>query len=96
MASERTLGVATSKADLDSGTITGLTQFATVSSATIGFFGASQVAQPSGAAQAAVSTAAATSGSAIYGFTSAQANGIVTLVNQIRSDLVTLGLLKGS
>lgn len=62
----------------------------------VAFFGAIPVAQPSSASQAAVSTAAATSGSAIYGFTSAQANGIVTLLNQIRSDLVTLGLLKGS
>ncbi len=63
----------------------------------IGFFGlATAIAQPSGAGQAAVSTAAATSGSAIYGFTSAQANGIVTLVNQLRSDLVALGILKGS
>lgn len=62
----------------------------------IAFFGAIPVAQPSSGSQAAVSTAAATTGSAIYGFTSAQANGIVTLLNQIRSDLVTLGLLKGS
>lgn len=62
----------------------------------VAFFGNTPVAQPSGSGQAAVSTAAATTGSAIYGFTSAQANGLVTLVNQIRSDLVTLGILKGS
>lgn len=62
----------------------------------IAFYGATSVAQPSGASQAAVSTAAATTGAAIYGFTSAQANGLVSLVNQIRSDLVTLGLIKGS
>ena len=62
----------------------------------VAFFGATPVAKPSGASQAAVSTAAATTGAAIYGFTSAQANGLVALVNQLRSDLVTLGLIKGS
>ena len=64
------------------------------SSELIAFFGATPVVQPSG--QAAVSTAAATSGSAIYGFTSAQANSIVVLVNKILTDLTTLGLLKGT
>lgn len=62
----------------------------------VAFFGATPVVQPTSASQAAVSTAAATTGSAIYGFTSAQANGIITLLNQIRGDLVTLGLIKGS
>jgi hypothetical protein len=67
-----------------------------VTSGYIGFYGVTPVVRPTSASQAAVSTAAATSGSAIYGFTSAQANGIVTLLNQIRSDLVALGLLTGS
>jgi hypothetical protein len=71
-------------------------QIGTTSTELIAFFGATPVAQPSGASQAAVSTAAATSGSAIYGFTSAQANGIISLLNQLRSDAVTLGLIKGS
>lgn len=62
----------------------------------IGFFGKTPVVQPTSASQAAVATDAATTGAATYGFTSAQANGIVTLLNRIRSDLVTLGLLKGS
>lgn len=65
-------------------------------SSKLGFFAASPVVQPTSANQAAVATTAATTGAATYGFTSAQANGIVTLLNQIRSDLVTLGLLKGS
>jgi len=73
------------------GTIIGQT-----STELIAFYAATPVAQPSGSAQGAVSTAAATTGAAIYGFTSAQANGIVALLNQIRSDLVTLGLIKGS
>lgn len=102
----RSLGVANSTADIDSGVINGATigqtsaaaVTATIFKATtsVAFFDASLTAQPSGAAQAAVSTAAATTGSAIYGFTSAQANGIVSLLNQIRGDLVTLGLIKGS
>jgi hypothetical protein len=67
------------------------------SSRKLSFYGTTPaVVKPSGAAQAAVATGAATTGSAIYGFTSAQANGIITLLNQIRSDLVTLGLIKGS
>lgn len=73
------------------GTILGQT-----TAAVIGFYNKTPTAQPSGASQAAVSTAAATTGAATYGFTSAQANGIVALLNQIRGDLVTLGLIKGS
>ena len=66
-------------------------------SSKLAFYGVTAtVTQPSGAAQAAVVTTAATTGAATYGFTSAQANSIVALLNQIRSDLVTLGLLKGS
>jgi len=66
------------------------------STALVGFYGAIPVVKPSGAAQAAVATTAATTGAATYGLTSAQANGVVALLNQIRSDLVTLGLIKGS
>lgn len=46
--------------------------------------------------QAAVTTTAATS-TTPYGFsTTTQANAIVTLVNQLRSDLITAGTIKGS
>lgn len=62
----------------------------------VSFYAATPVAQPSGASQAALATTAATTGAATYGLTSAQANGVITLLNQIRSDLVTLGLIKGS
>lgn len=58
----------------------------------IGFHGTAGTAQVALSATAAVSTAAATSGSAIYGFTSAQANGIVALSNALRAALVTKGL----
>lgn len=65
-------------------------------SSKLGFFAASPVVQPTSASQAAVATDAATTGAATYGFTSAQANGIVVLLNRIRTDLVALGLIKGS
>ena len=65
-------------------------------SSKLGFFAASPVVQPTSASQAALTTEAATTGAATYGFTSAQANDIVTMLNRIRSDLVTLGLIKGS
>jgi hypothetical protein len=60
----------------------------------IGFSGATGV--PAGANQAAVGTTAATTTSP-WGFgSSTQANALITLVNQLRADLVELGLIKGS
>lgn len=62
----------------------------------VAFFAATPVVQPTSASQAAVTTTAATT-STPWGFsTSTQADAIITLVNQMRSDLVTLGLIKGS
>ena len=73
----------------------------------VGFFGATVTTQPTSASEAAVTvntitTAATTTTPWGYG-TSTQANNVatevasaVTLVNQIRADLVTLGLIKGS
>lgn len=65
---------------------------------TIGFYGATPAAQPTSSNEAAAATTAAVSVSATqWGFsTSTQANAIVTLVNQLRADLVTLGIIKGS
>lgn len=64
--------------------------------ALIGFYGTTPVAQQSGSAQAAVGTAAAIT-TAAHGFaTGTQADAIVTLVNEMRSVLVALGLMKGS
>ena len=60
----------------------------------LGFYGATPVDQPASASQAAVTTTAATS-STPFGYTEAQANAIVTLVNEIRDVLVELGLMKG-
>jgi len=62
----------------------------------VGFYGATPVVQPTSANEAAVTTTAATTTSP-WGFsTSTQANAIVTLVNQLRADLVSLGLIKGA
>jgi UDP-N-acetyl-D-mannosaminuronic acid transferase (WecB/TagA/CpsF family) len=62
----------------------------------IAFYGATPVVQPAATAQSAVTTTAATTTTPAGYTTTAQANGIVTLLNQIRSDLITLGLIKGS
>jgi hypothetical protein len=63
----------------------------------IGFYGlATPIAQRAGSAQAAVTTTAATS-TTPYGYaTSAQADAIVTLVNELRAALVALNLIKGA
>jgi hypothetical protein len=60
----------------------------------ISFYNAAPVPQRSGAAQAAVGTAAPTN-STPYGFSEAQAQAIVTLLNEIRATLVDVGLMKG-
>lgn len=62
----------------------------------MGFFGATPTTRPAATAQSAVTTTNATTTTPWGYTTSGQANGIVTLLNQIRSDLVTLGLIKGS
>ena len=62
----------------------------------ISTYGATPVAQRAGAAQAAVATTGSTNSSP-YGFTTAaQADAIVTLVNELRAALVALGAIKGS
>lgn len=126
------LGVADSKAAIDSGTITGATinncviggttavagTFTDLTSTgntalgnavtdTIGLYGVTPVAQPSGGGQAAVTdasggTAAATNGiltlTGTYNST-ILANAIATLAaqgNALRSALVSIGAIKGS
>lgn len=73
-------------------------QFGGTTSATMGWYGATPVVQPSSSSQAATtSTAAASISATQWGFsTSTQADAIVTLVNRLRADLVTLGIIKGS
>lgn len=62
---------------------------------TVGFYGHAGAAQRAGSAQAAVATTAATNSSP-YGYAQAQADAIVTLVNELRAALVAVGLIKGS
>lgn len=73
-------------------------QFGGTNAALLGFFGATPVVQPTSASQAAVISTAPVSISATqWAFsTSAQALSILTFAVQLRSDLVSLGLIKGS
>jgi hypothetical protein len=76
------------------GTTTG-TKIGTAAAQKLGFYNATPVAQRAGAAQAAVAATAATN-STPYGYSQAQADGIVTLLNEIRAALVAVGIIKGS
>lgn len=70
------------------GTVLGLT-----SSEAIGFYGATPAARTAFSNSAVVTTLAVSTTSNIWGFsTSTQANAIVSMVNEIRAALVTLGL----
>ena len=61
----------------------------------VGFFGATPIVQPAGAAQAALTLTTATS--AGFGFSTATAfNAAIAQLEEIRASLVDLGLLKGS
>jgi UDP-N-acetyl-D-mannosaminuronic acid transferase (WecB/TagA/CpsF family) len=62
----------------------------------VAFLGSTPIVQRVGAAQAAVATTGSTT-STPYGFTSAaQADALVTLVNELRAALVAFGLIKGA
>jgi hypothetical protein len=61
----------------------------------VAFHGSTPVDQRSGADQAAVATTGATN-SGPYGYTEAQANAIIALVNEIRAALVEKGLIAGA
>lgn len=62
----------------------------------ISVYGVTPVTQRAGAAQAAVATTGATNATP-YGFTTAaQADAIVTLVNELRAALVAVGVIKGA
>lgn len=64
----------------------------------IGFWAVTATTQPTATQQAvAISTAAVSISATQWAFgTSTQADGVVRLVNQLRGDLVSLGLIKGS
>ena len=76
------------------GTTTGV-KVGTAITQKLGFYNATPIVQPAAAAQATVATTGATS-STPFGYTEAQANAIVALVNEMRSTLVNLGLMKGA
>lgn len=76
-------------------TVTGTT-IGTATAQKLAFHAATPVIQRAGEAQAAVVTTSATQ-STPYGFaTQAQADAIVTLVNELRAALVEKGLIKGA
>lgn len=62
----------------------------------VGFHGTAATAQRAGAAQAAVAGTASTNVTPFGYTTAAQADGIVTLLNEIRTALVAKGFIKGS
>lgn len=77
------------------GTTTG-TQIGTAANQKLGCHGATPTVQRAGAAQAAADATASTQ-TTPYGYaTQAQADGIVTLLNEIRAALVEKGIIKGS
>lgn len=83
---------------LDDPVLEGAVTWRGTASSRVGFFGATPTGQLASASQAVVTNQTAMSVNATtWAYTtSTQANGIVTLVNQLRADLVTLGLIKGS
>lgn len=77
------------------GSTTG-TIFGTAITQKMGFYNAAPIAQRAGAAQAAVATTGATNLTP-YGYTTAaQADAIVTLVNELRAWAVAQGFIKGA
>lgn len=88
----RSLGVAESKADIDEGSITGITTFNPSSSALIHFYGGTPVDQP--AAVSDVTTTGATSTTNAYGYTTAaQADAVVTAINALLARVREIGII---
>ncbi len=77
------------------GTTTG-TQIGAAVGQKLAFHGSTPVIQRAGAAQAAVATTGSTSVAPFGYTTAAQADALVTLVNELRAALVEKGILKGS
>ena len=65
------------------------------SASTVGFYGATPITQPAASAQGLVTSASATSNTPWGYGTAAQADGVITLLREIRNVLVNLGLMKG-
>jgi len=72
------------------------TKIGTETTQKLGFYNTTPIIQRSGAAQNGITTTGATQTNP-YGYTTeAQANAIVTLVNELRAALVAIGIIKGS
>jgi hypothetical protein len=78
---------------LDTGTGT---KVGTATSQLLGFYNATPIAQRAGAAQAAVVTTASTQTTPFGYATQAQADALVTLVNELRAWAVAQGFIKGA
>lgn len=63
---------------------------------TIASGGTAPTGMRASSAQAAVDTDAAFSTASNYGFTSTQADAIITLINELRTACVAAGVIKGS
>lgn len=70
-------------------------QFGKAATDKIGFYGATPVAQPASAAQAAAPAGGTGATAGAYD-TAAHRDALIALVNEIRSCLVNAGLMKGS
>lgn len=84
----RSLGVANSKADIDDGTVTGLTSLSTATGSTVGFYGKTPIVQRSLAAQATSLVGTASS-------TDVNTDMKAALI-EVMNTLTALGLWKGS
>lgn len=85
--------------------VNGSTTGGEASGAKAGWYGATPTTQPAATAQSAVATTALTtitdivttaSVTGAFNSVAARVDAVVVLVNRLRADLVTLGLIKGS
>lgn len=94
MPNTKAIGVAYADPQFDSLSVSAPSGTSTL----VGLFGATPIVQPTTSLEAAaISTAPVSISATQWAFTSsAQAASIITLVNQLRADLVSLGIIKGS
>lgn len=88
-------GIVISTKDIITDTVTG-TKIAQATGQKIAFHGSTPVIQRAGATQAAVAVTGSTNVVPFGYTTAAQADAIVTLVNEIRAALVQKGIIKGA
>jgi len=103
MPDTKSIGIAYRDQALENGSLAGSFSasgavIGATTSDTLAFYGGTASGQPASASQAAIVSSAVVSISATqWGFgSSAQAQGVVNLLIEVRSALVALGLIKGS